>query len=51
MLEKIIIVLVLLNFNFFSRWWGVKKSWKHAAAENEKRYEKSMTILKDMFEK
>jgi hypothetical protein len=29
----------------------VKKAWKHAAAENEKRYEKSMTILKEMYEK
>jgi hypothetical protein len=36
---------------FISSWWGVKKAWKHAAAENEKRYEKSMTILKDIFEK
>jgi hypothetical protein len=40
----------MYNYIFF-RWWGVKKAWKHAAAENEKRYEKSMTILKEMYEK
>lgn len=41
----------ILLSNHMVRWWGVKKAWKHAALENEKRYEKSMTILKDLFEK
>ena len=33
------------------KWWSVRKSWKQASAENEKRYQKSLTILKDMQEK
>ena len=41
---------VLLS-NHLVKWWGVKKSWKQAALQNEKRYAKSMIILKDMFEK
>ena len=32
------------------RWQGVRKSWKDAAYENEKRYEASMKILTKMFE-
>jgi len=41
----------LLLSNHLVRWWGVRKSWKQAAADNEVRYQKSLTILKDMFEK
>ena len=41
----------LLLSNHLVRWWGVRKSWKKAGSDNEKRYEKSLTILKDMYEK
>jgi len=41
----------LLLSNHLVRWWGVRKAWKQAANENEERYQKSLTILKDMFEK
>ena len=40
---------VLLS-NHLVRWWGVKKSWKHAAAQNEKRFTNSLNVIKDMFE-
>ena len=41
----------LLLSNHLVRWWGVRKSWKKAALDNEKRYESSLRILKDMQEK
>ena len=41
----------LLLSNHLVKWWGVRKSWKKAASDNEKRYQKSLTILKDMQEK
>ena len=41
----------LLLSNHLVRWWGVRKAWKQAASENEERYQKSLTVLKDMFEK
>ena len=41
---------VLLS-NHLVRWWSVRKSWKQAAADNEKRYQKSLNVLKEMFEK
>ena len=40
---------VLLS-NHLVRWWSVRKSWKQAAADNEKRYQKSLNILKDMYD-
>ena len=39
----------LLN-GHLKRWQGVRKAWKEAANENEKRYESSMKILTKMFE-
>jgi len=41
----------LLLSNHLVRWWGVRKAWKQAAAENERRYSASLNIIKDMFEK
>ena len=41
----------LLLSNHLVRWWGVRKAWKQAAQDNEKRYNKSLNTLKDMFEK
>ena len=41
----------LLLSNHLVRWWGVRKAWKQAANENEERYSKSLTVLKEMFEK
>ena len=40
---------VLLS-NHLVKWWSVRKSWKQAAAENEKRYGTSLNILKDMYD-
>jgi len=33
------------------KWQGIRKSWKQAAASNEKRYSESMKILTTMYEK
>ena len=41
----------LLLSNHLVKWWGVRKSWKKAASDNEKRYQKSLTVLKEMYEK
>jgi len=41
---------VLLS-NHLDRWLAVRKAWKQAAHQNEERYQKSLTILKEMFEK
>ena len=40
---------VLLS-NHLVKWWSVRKSWKQASAENEKRYQKSLNILKDIYD-
>jgi len=39
----------ILLSNHMVRWWEVRKSWRQASLNNEKRYEKSLKILKDMF--
>jgi len=41
----------ILLSNHMVRWWEVRKSWRQSSLENEKRYEKSLKILKDMFDK
>jgi len=41
---------VLLS-NHMVRWWEVRKLWRQASIDNEKRYEKSLSALKDMFDK
>jgi len=41
----------LLLSNHLVRWWGVRKAWKQAALENEKRYSGSMAVIKEMFDK
>jgi len=39
----------ILLSNHMVRWWEVRKSWRQASLNNEKRYEKSLKILKEMF--
>ena len=36
--------------SLFFRWSEVRKNWKQAALKNEKRYEKSLAILQQMFD-
>jgi hypothetical protein len=38
------------KFLYFFRWIEVRKSWKKAAQANEKRFEKSVNILQQMFD-
>jgi len=40
---------VLLS-NHMVRWWEVRKSWKKTAFQNEKRFQKSVDILQQMFD-
>ena len=40
---------VLLS-NHLVKWWSVRKQWKQASADNEKRYQKSLNILKDIYD-
>jgi len=40
---------VLLS-NHMVRWWEVRKSWKKTAFKNEKRYQKSLDIIQQMFD-
>lgn len=40
----------ILLSNHMVRWCEVRKSWKQAALNNEKRYEKSLSILQQMFD-
>jgi len=41
----------ILLSNHMVRWWEVRKSWRQASQDNEKRYSKSLSILKEMFDK